>query len=80
MGFSSAEVNKLTFKVQAGNVIDASSGKYWYESIFPNNPALLSDRVLTEFDQVKLYPAANLSAAQAAAVALTSYQYQKYVI
>jgi hypothetical protein len=72
MGFISSEVNKLTFKVQAGNVIDASSGKYWYESIFPNNPALLSNRVLTQFDQVKLYPAANLAAAQAAAIAIPS--------
>ena len=72
MGFLSSEVNKLTFKVQAGNVIDASAGKYWYESIFPNNPALLANRVLTQFDQIKSYPAANLAAAQAAAVAIPS--------
>jgi hypothetical protein len=72
MGFLSSEVNKLTFKVQAGNVIDASSGKYWYESIFPNNPALLANRVLTQFDQIKSYPAANLAAAQAAATAIPS--------
>ncbi len=72
MGFSSNEVNRLVFKVQAGNVIDASSGKFWYESIFPNNPALLADRVLTQFDQVKLYPAANLAAAQSASTTLPS--------
>jgi hypothetical protein len=67
MGFLSNEVNKLTFKVQAGNVIDASSGKQWYESVFPYNPSLLANRVLTQFEQVKQYPAANLSEAQSAA-------------
>jgi len=69
MGFTSSEIQRLTFKVQAGNVIDAASGAYWYESRFPNNPAILSDRVLRQFDIVKNNPAANLSAAKAAASA-----------
>ena len=66
MGFTSAEIQRLTFKVQAGNVIDAASGSAWYESRFPFNPAITSDRVLTEFDTVKLNPASNLVAAQTA--------------
>jgi len=69
MGFTSSEIQRLTFKVQAGNVIDAASGAYWYESRFPNNPAILSDRILRQFDVVKNNPAENLSAAKAAASA-----------
>ena len=38
MGFTTAEALKLTFKVQAGGVIDAASGNQWYESKFPFNP------------------------------------------
>lgn len=69
MGFSSAEIQRLTFKVQAGNVIDASSGSYWYESRFPFNPAITNDRILTQFDTVKNNPASDLSAAQSTALA-----------
>ena len=72
MGFTTAEALKLTFKVQAGGVIDAASGNQWYESKFPFNPSINANRVLTQFDQVKLYPAANLAAAQAAAVSIPS--------
>ena len=47
MGFTSAEVAKLTFKVQAGNVIDADSGNFWYQSKLENSPAIKAERVLT---------------------------------
>jgi hypothetical protein len=40
MGFIQSEVAKLTFKVQAGGVIDAASGAQWYESKFPFNPSI----------------------------------------
>ena len=40
MGFTTAEALKLTFKVQAGGVIDAASGAQWYESKFPFNPSI----------------------------------------
>jgi hypothetical protein len=70
MGFTTAEALKLTFKVQAGGVIDAASGNQWYESKFPFSPSINANRVLTQFDQVKLYPAANLAAAQSAAVSI----------
>ena len=70
MGFTTAEALKLTFKVQAGGVIDAASGNQWYESKFPFTPSINANRVLTQFDQVKLYPAANLAAAQSAAVSI----------
>ena len=32
MGFTKEEVRRLNFKVQAGNVIDADPGNYWYQS------------------------------------------------
>jgi hypothetical protein len=72
MGFTTAEALKLTFKVQAGGVIDAASGNQWYESKFPFNPSINATRVLTQFELIKAYPATNLAAAQAAAVALPS--------
>ena len=72
MGFTTAEALKLTFKVQAGGVIDAASGAQWYESKFPFNPSINANRVLTQFELVKAYPAANGASASAAAVALPS--------
>lgn len=72
MGFTTQEALKLAFKVQAGGVIDASSGAQWYESKFPFNPSINADRVLLQFDQVKAYPAANLTAAQSAAASIPS--------
>ena len=52
MGFTAAEVRKLTFKVQAGNVIDADSGQYWYQSWLKNNPATTGERVLTDYPTI----------------------------
>jgi hypothetical protein len=66
MGFSSAEVSKLVFKVQASGVIDAASGTQWYESRYPYNPSISANRVLLQFEQLKQYPASNLNAARAA--------------
>jgi len=64
MGFTSSEIQRLTFKVQAGNVIDANAGSYWYESRFPFNPAVDANRILSEYDTIQQYPAANLATAR----------------
>ena len=42
MGFSTNDVNKLTFKVQAGGVIDANTGSRWYESWKAFDPKVYS--------------------------------------
>ena len=52
MGFTSAEIRKLVFKVQAANVIDADSGAFWYQAVLENNPAVKSQRVLTDWAQL----------------------------
>ena len=72
MGFTSTEVSKLVFKVQASSVIDAAVGNQWYESRFPYNPSISANRVLLQFEQVKQYPASNLSAARAASLLIPS--------
>ncbi len=57
-GFSINEVNKLTFKVQAGGVIDASAGNRWYESSLAFSPNIKDpSRILTDYN---LIPPANL--------------------
>jgi len=67
-GFSINEVNKLTFKVQAGGVIDASAGKRWYESTLAFEPNVkATERILTQYQSIP--PAATVSAAQSAAAA-----------
>ena len=59
-GFSINEVNKLTFKVQAGGVIDASAGNRWYESSLAFSPNIKDpSRILTDYN---LIPPANLPA------------------
>ena len=45
MGFSTTDVNKLTFKVQAGGVIDADSGARWYESKLAFSPKVIPARI-----------------------------------
>ena len=52
MGFTAAEVRKLTFKVQAANVIDADSGAAWFQARIENNPAVKSERVLSDWAQL----------------------------
>jgi hypothetical protein len=65
MSFSlNNQVDKLTFKVLAANVIDSNPNSRWYESRFPANPAILAERVLNQFDLIKQFPAQNLSVAQ----------------
>ena len=39
MGFTKEEVRRLNFKVQAGNVIDADAGAYWYQALLENQNA-----------------------------------------
>jgi len=53
MGFTASEIRKLTFKVQAANVIDADSGAFWYQSKLENSPAVKSERILTQYTVVK---------------------------
>ena len=67
MGFSTTEVNKLTFKVQAGGVIDADSGARWYESKLSFSPKVLPERILTDYNLIPI--AGDLATAQANAVA-----------
>jgi len=65
MSFSlNNQVDKLTFKVLAANVIDSNPNSKWYESRFPANPAILAERILNQFDLIKQFPAPNLSTAQ----------------
>jgi len=64
MGFSSSEVNKITFKALAAKVIDSISTSQWYESRFLNNPVVPAERVLMELGTVQQYPASTLSQAQ----------------
>ena len=52
MGFTQAEISRLTFKVQAGNVIDADSGNYWYQSRLENSPAVKQERILNQFSTI----------------------------
>ena len=67
MGFSINDVNKLTFKVQAGGVIDAASGSRWYESRLAFSPKVRPDRILTDYGNIP--EAGSLTAAQNAAAA-----------
>ena len=60
-GFSINEVNKLTFKVQAAGVIDASAGARWYESSLAFSPNIKdTTRILTNYNSI---PPANDPAA-----------------
>ena len=62
MGFTKEEVRRLNFKVQAGNVIDADSGNYWYQSLLENSPSVKPDRILTQFSTVANNPPADFNA------------------
>jgi len=50
MGFSAADIRKLVFKVQAGNVIDADTGFFWYQSNLENKPAVKTGRLISQTD------------------------------
>ena len=67
MGFTQAEINRLTFKVQAGNVIDADSGNFWYQSKLENSPAVKQERILNQFGTIT----SNVPSSFANLVALT---------
>jgi len=49
MGFSKEAVRRLTFKVQAANVIDANTNFVWYESRLENSPKITPDRILSQY-------------------------------
>tara|TARA_R110002073_G_scaffold6674_1_gene39318 strand:+ start:2233 stop:2598 length:366 start_codon:yes stop_codon:yes gene_type:complete len=61
MGFSKEEVRRLNFKVQAGNVIDADSGNYWYQASLENQPSVKPARILSQFSTVAANPPANFA-------------------
>ena len=68
MGFSINDVNKLTFKVQAGGVIDADSNARWYESKLSFSPNVKSPtRILTDYNLIP--PANDIGTAQSNAAA-----------
>tara|TARA_Y100000385_G_C13072267_1_gene629630 strand:- start:361 stop:1302 length:942 start_codon:yes stop_codon:yes gene_type:complete len=52
MGFIQDAVSKLTFKVQAANVIDANTSFQWYESRLENSPKITPDRILSQYSTV----------------------------
>ena len=52
MGFTPEQVRRLNFKVQAGNVIDADVGNFWYQSRLENSPAVKQERILNQFSTV----------------------------
>ena len=66
-GFNSTDVAKLTFKVQAGGVIDAASGSRWYESKLAFSPKVVPNRILTDYANIPVAgsPAAAVAAAAA---------------
>ena len=50
MGFTATDVRKLVFKVQAGNVIDADTNFYWYQSNLENSNTVKSGRIIDQTD------------------------------
>ena len=50
MGFTANDVSKLVFKVQAGNVIDADTQYYWYQSNLENSNTVKSGRIIDQTD------------------------------
>ena len=56
MGFLQDAISKLTFKVQAANVIDANTTFQWYESRLENSPKTTKDRIFLEYDIVTANP------------------------
>ena len=62
MGFTKEEVRRLNFKVQAGNVIDADAGNYWYQALLENQPSVKPNRILAQFPTVAANPPANFNA------------------
>ena len=61
MGFSDAAVSKLTFKVPAANVIDASTNFQWYESALENSPKITKDRIFLEYNTVTANPPTSIA-------------------
>ena len=61
MGFTPEQVRRLNFKVQAGNVIDADAGTFWYQSKLENQPAVKPSRILSQFSTVTANPPTSLA-------------------
>lgn len=67
MSFSQLERVIATFNAMVGGVLDTDPAVQWYESVNPFEFVLSKGKVWTESDTLRANPAANLSAAQAAA-------------
>ena len=61
MGFTNAAVSKLTFKVQAANVIDANTNFQWYESTLENSPKITTDRIFSQYNIVTSNPPSSIA-------------------
>lgn len=70
MAFSEIDRINLVTKSLVAGVIDANSVSQWYESIFPFTFMLNSDKILTELNTVRQYPASTISQARANALAI----------
>jgi hypothetical protein len=66
MAFTNQERINAVAKALLGGVLDADPTAQWYESVMPFGFVLPGTQVWTQADIVKLHPAANLAAAQAA--------------
>ena len=61
MGFSEQAVERLTFKVQAANVIDANTNLFWYESSLENSPKITPNRILSQYSTIVANPPTSIS-------------------
>lgn len=59
MSFDRIELENINNKILQTGVVDASEVSQWYESRFPYEFTITKEQILSEFDIVKQYPAAN---------------------
>jgi hypothetical protein len=64
MGFSNQERINLNSKILAASVVDASESSQWYESRLLNEFTVGGDRVLTQLNEVRQFPATTLADAR----------------
>lgn len=64
MSFSEIDRINLVTKSLAAGVLDANSLAQWYETVFPFTFMLNADKILTELDTIRAYPAGNIAQAR----------------
>lgn len=64
MSFNNQDRINLVTKSLISGVLDGNSLSQWYETIFPFSFMIHSDRVLTQLDRIKQYPASTIPEAQ----------------